>query len=103
MEQTEWGLYPHWFGTFARPVCKICHDMEAVTVSQYEIQIWLRDSNENDIYCIGCFEILIDARPDLAREARKNIELGILMASDKFEDELTQILSIFHGKEKEEQ
>jgi|SRR5918995_663452 hypothetical protein len=103
--ETEWGLYPHWYGTFERPICKRCHDTEIrIWPSEYEVQIWVRDrSKRKNICCIGSFEILRDERHDLTQEARKNIEIGIRRALDKFEDELIKVLRTLRGKGEEVQ
>jgi hypothetical protein len=103
MEKTEWGLYPHWYGTFERPVCKKCYvrikwqekyvpkdvkcdrcGNDTTTVSKYGTQIWVRDRKRKNVYyCKGCFVIIRDTGQNRPLDARKNIGIGIHKALDK--------------------
>jgi DNA-binding transcriptional regulator WhiA len=103
MEKTQWGIYPHWYGTFERPVCKKCYvrrkwqekyvpkdakcfrcKRSTSVVSRYGTPIWVRDKNgKNVYYCKGCFVILRDTGQVRPQEARKNIGNGIHKALDK--------------------
>ena len=103
LEKTQWGIYPHWYGTFERPVCKKCYvrrkwqekyvpkDAECFrckrstsVVSRYGTPIWVRDKNGKNVnYCKGCFVIIRDTGQIRSQEARNNIGLGIHKALDK--------------------
>jgi hypothetical protein len=103
MEKTKWGIYPHWYGTFARPVCKRCYvrkkwqekyvrkgvkcdrcGKETLIVSKYGTQIWVRDKKKKNVfYCKGCFVIIRDTGLNRPEEARRNIGVGIHKALDK--------------------
>jgi hypothetical protein len=102
-EETKWGLYPHWYGTSERPVCKKCYvrkqwqekhvpkgvkcdicGKETLTVSKYGTQIWVRDEKRKNVfYCKVCFVIVRDSGRQRPQEARNNIGLGIHKALDK--------------------
>jgi len=103
MERTEWGIYPHWYGTIDRPICKKCYvrrnwqkkhvpedakcdlcGKDTLTVSKYGTQIWVRDKKRKNVYyCKGCFVIIRDTGQIRSQEARKNIEMGIHKALGK--------------------
>ena len=91
MEQTKWGIYPHWYGTVDRPLCKKCYvrrrwqekyilkDVRCIkcgavttAVSRYGIPLWVRHrEKEGSFYCKACFVIERDTgkeRPELARK-----------------------------------
>lgn len=103
MEETEWGIYPHWYGTFERPVCKKCYVRKkwqekyvpkdakcdrcrrsTSVVSKYGTPIWVRDKKRKYVvYCKGCFVVIRDTGQMRPQEARKNIGIGIHKALDK--------------------
>lgn len=103
MEKTKWGIYPHWYGTIERPICKKCYvrkkwqekyvpkgvkcdrcGKETLIVTKYGTQIWVRDKKKKNVYyCKGCFVILRDTGQIRSYEARENIGIGIHKALNK--------------------
>jgi hypothetical protein len=100
MEQTQWGIYPHWYGTFEKPICKRCYvrarwkerfipkDAKCTrcgnittAVSGYGTPMWVRDRVKEGIYyCKACFVIIRDTGKERPELARKNVGRGIHMA-----------------------
>jgi hypothetical protein len=97
MEQTEWGIYPHWYGTIENPVCKKCYvrnrwqekyvpkDVKCTrcgntttAVSRYGTPMWVKDRvKEGVYYCKACFVIIRDTGKERPKLARENVGRGI--------------------------